>query len=154
MIFVVFWFVQDFLTILTGEMLQIPEFFLLSLVYGLLKGEGDKNISIIWTAFFGGLLWDLRWMGIPGFFTLIYVGIVLIVLWVWNTLPSSGRTPFLIFTLFWATQLLPVLLFILIWEHSAGDAVWVLFGVQQGCAVPIALLSAFLYLQQEKGQNA
>jgi rod shape-determining protein MreD len=153
-IYLAFWLFQDFLTVLTFGTMQIPEFFLLYLVYRLLTQDREKNISVIWAAFLGGLIWDLRWIGIPGFFILSYVSAVMVVLWVWNTLPVSGRTPAIIFLLFWATQLLPAFLSTLILRRSAGGEKWILFGFQQGCAVPIALLSTFLYVRHWKKQNA
>ena len=149
----VFWLTQDLLTVLMYGTVRMPEIFLLSLVYRILTGGRNVYVSAIWTAFFGGLLWDLRWVGVP-FFTLCYVAAVMGVMSVWNTLPSSGRTVFIIFCLFWAAQLLPAVLSALILERKAGNLDWALFGVQQGCAVPVSLLSAFFYFQHEKSQNA
>jgi rod shape-determining protein MreD len=154
MTYVAFWLLQDFLTVLTFGTMRIPELFLLYLVYRILSREWEKNVSVIWAAFLGGLIWDLRWIGIPGFFILSYVSVVMVVLWVWNTLPTSGRTPAIIFFLFWASQLLPAVLSALILRRGAEDGHWILFGLQQGCAVPVALLGAFLYMQHEKKQNA
>jgi rod shape-determining protein MreD len=154
MIYAFFWFLQDFLTVLTFGALQMPEIFLLYLVYRLLTQDWEVNVSVIWTAFLGGLLWDLRWVGIPGFFALIYVSVVMLVLWTWNTLPVSGRTRLVIFFLFWAAQSIPAILSVLFLGHEAHQARWMLFAAQQGCAVPVALLGSFFYLQHEKGKNA
>jgi rod shape-determining protein MreD len=144
-IYALFWLVQHLLTVLTAGMLRVPEIFLLSLVYALLTKGRDVSVKIIWTAFAGGLLWDIRWMGIPGFFTLSYVGVVLLVLWTWNTLPAPGRTLFVIFALFWAAQLFPsVLFFLLVLEQGVGDAGGTFFAVQQACAIPLSLLGVFL----------
>ena len=149
----IFWLAQDLLTVLTSGTVRMPEIFLLSLVYRLLIGDRDVYVSVIWTAFFGGLLWDLRWVGIP-FFTLCYVAVVMIVMSAWNTLPSSGRTALVIFSLFWTAQLLPAVLSVLILERETVKQGWTLFGVQQGCAVPVSLLSAFFYFKHEKNRNA
>jgi rod shape-determining protein MreD len=132
---------------------RVPEIFLLNLVYRLITGDRDTYVPIIWTAFFGGLLWDLRWVGIP-FFTLCYVVVVMVIMSAWNTLPSSGRTPYIIFFLVWAVQLLPAVLFVLILERGTGSDGWTLFLVQQGCAVPVSLLGVFFYFQREKNLNA
>jgi FtsH-binding integral membrane protein len=148
-----FWLTQDLLTVLMYGTVRIPELFMLSLVYRLLTCDRGAYVSVIWTAFFGGFLWDLRWVGIP-FFALCYVVVVMGVMWVWNTLPSSGRTIFVIFFLFWAAQLLPAALSLLILERKTENLSWALFGVQQGCAVPVSLLSAFFYFQREKNRNA
>ena len=150
---VVFWLTQDLLTVLTSGTVRMPEIFLLSLVYKLFTGDRNVNVQVIWTAFFGGLLWDLRWVGIP-FFTLCYVVTVMVIMWAWNTLPSSGRTMFVIFFLFWTAQLLPAVLYALILERGTGNLDWTLFVVQQGSTIPVALLSAFFYFQHEKNRNA
>jgi len=149
---VVFWLAQHLLAVLLAGTVRVPEIFLLSLVYRLLTNDRDVNVSVIWAAFAGGLLWDLRWIGIP-FFTLCYVLAVLGVMSFWNTLPSSGRTMPIIFFLFWAAQLLPAVLFVLVLERGTGNTDWMLFGLQQGCAVPISFLSAFLYFRHEKSRN-
>jgi len=144
----IFWLIQDLLTVLMAGTVRVPEFFLLSLVYRLLTCNREAYVSCIWIAFLGGLLWDLRWVGIP-FFTMCYVVVVMVILWVWNTLPSSGRTMLVIFSLFWAAQLLPAALSTLILDRGTGNASWTLFLVQQGSAVPVSLLSAFLYFRHE-----
>jgi rod shape-determining protein MreD len=154
MIYVFFWLLQDFLTVLTFGTMQMPEIFLLCLVYRFLTQDWEVNVSLIWAAFFGGLLWDLRWVGVPGFFALSYVGVVMLVLWVWNTLPASGRTPFIIFLLFWTAQAIPAVFSTLLLGRDVSPAKWTLFAAQQGCAVPVALLGAFFYFQHEKGKNA
>ena len=154
MMSVVLWLTQDLFTVLTSGARQVPEIFLLGLVYRLMTGDRDANISLIWTAFAGGLLWDLRWVGIPGFFTLSYVCVVMIAIWVWYTLPSSGRTPSVIFFLFWTAQLVPGILSLLILGHNTGNVSWTFFAVQQGCAVPLSLLGVFFYFRHRKDQNA
>ena len=148
----IFWLIQDLLTVLMGTV-RMPEIFLLFLVYRLFTSDRDAYVSVIWEAFFGGLLWDLRWVGVP-FFTLCYVLVVMAVMSVWNTIPSSGRTTLVIFFLFWTAQLLPAVLSVLILERKTGIMSWTLFGVQQGSAAPVSLLSAFFYFQHEKNKNA
>lgn len=154
MMHVVFWIVQDLLTVLVWGTLQIPEIFLCSLVYRLLTRERSVNVAMIWSAFFGGLLWDLRWVGIPGFFTLTYTVVVLAVIWIWNTLPASGRTPMLVFLLFWVSQLFSTLLPFLLLGRNIGNTSWTPFLVQQVCVVPLALLGVFFYFKHMKDQNA
>jgi hypothetical protein len=148
-----FWLGQNLLAVLTARTTRVPEIFMMGLVYRLLTGDRDANVGVIWAAFLGGLLWDLRWVKIPGFFASVYVGAVMMVLWAWNTLPASGRTPGVIFSLFWAAQLFPTILSILVLERGMSG-VWTLFGVQQGCAVPLSLLCTFFYFQREKEKNA
>jgi rod shape-determining protein MreD len=150
MIHAVSWILQDLLVVLTAGTLQIPEIFLLSLTYGLLTKDRDAGVGVIWAAFAGGLLWDLRWVGIPGFFTLSYVGVVLVVIWVWNALPLPGRTPSVAFFLFWAAQLLPSALLFLIPGRGAG---WSLFAARQMFAVPLSLLGVLCCERHQKRKN-
>ncbi|MDR2523369.1 MAG: hypothetical protein LBC93_06685 [Synergistaceae bacterium] len=152
MIHAVFWLVQDLLTVLTDGAVRVPEIFLLSLAYHLLEREREVGIPSIWTAFLGGLLWDLRWVGFPGFYALVYVVVVMTVLWAWNLLPAQGRTPLVVFLLFWAVQLFPAVLAVLVLYRGEGGES--LFLMQQGYAVPISLLSAFYYCQRKKDKNA
>jgi rod shape-determining protein MreD len=153
MIHAVFWMLQDLLTVLTAGIPQVSEIFLLSLTYSLLTKDRDAGVGIIWAAFLGGLLWDLRWIGIPGFFTLTYVGVVLIVIWAWNALPLSGRTPWVAFFLFWTTQLLPSALFLLILGRGLGGAGWLLFAARQMFAVPLSFLGVFFRERHEKRKD-
>lgn len=145
-----FWLMQDFLAVLTWGTMRVPELFLLSLVYRLLAEDHPDNVSFIWTAFAGGLLWDLRWVGIPGFFALSYVVVIMAVLWFWNAIPLSGRTRSLVFFLLWIAQLFPSLCAVLLGSPNAG---WEFFWVQQGCAIPAALLGVFCYTVRMKEKN-
>ncbi|MDR2527505.1 MAG: hypothetical protein LBD04_00605 [Synergistaceae bacterium] len=150
----VFWLAQDLLTVLTNGAVRVPEIFLLSLAYRLLTGEREAGVFSIWAAFLGGLLWDLRWVGFPGFYTLTYVAVVMGLLGLWNTLPAQGRTPLVVFSLFWASQLLPATLAVLILHRAEDDAARSLFLMQQGYAIPLSLLSAFFHFQRKDDQNA
>ena len=94
-----------------------------------------RSLCAIWTAFVGGLLWDLRWVGIPGFFTLGYVAVVMLVLWMWSAIPSQGRTMFVAFLLLEASLVLPPLVPVLI---VGGGVSGGFFLVQQLRAVAAA----------------
>lgn len=128
----------------------MPEIFLLSLVYSLLTEGRENNVIVIWTAFLGGLAWDLRWVGFTGFFTISYTAVVLLVIWAWSALPVSGRTTSIIFFLFWGAQLIPSVLFFLTLERDAGTTFFVM---QQGCAVPLSLLSTLLCYKRINSNN-
>lgn len=145
------WLLQDLLTVLSWGMMQVPELFLLSVAYRLFSEDGEDRLWAIWTAFFGGLFWDLRWIGIPGFFTLGYVCVVMLILWVWNALPAQGRTPLVVFALLEATQLLPPLLPVLILGGDRGGAFFVL---QQVFVLPLVLLCVYRYARRLKDLHA
>jgi cell shape-determining protein MreD len=91
MIYALSWYIQDFLLVLgTGKVL-VPEVFLLSMVFLSLYRPGG-GVEIIWWAFFGGVLWDLRWLGFPGISSLFYLTAIITSRWVWYSLPASGKT--------------------------------------------------------------
>ena len=149
MILIILWLIQDFLTVFTGGGMQVPGLFILGIVYRLLldDGNGDGNLWAIWAAFAGGILWDLRWVGIPGFFTLGYVAVVLIVIQVWGIIPPQGRvsgTSLIVFILLECSQLIPPLLPVLILGGSAG---WGYFLMQQVWSLPAILITMYIYLQ-------
>ena len=149
--FVLLWLLQNFLTVLLWGAAQAPELFLLGVVYCLLTDDGEERLWAIWTAFAGGLLWDLRWIGIPGFFILGYVSVVTLVLRVWSAVPAHGRTPFLAFILFEASQLIPPLFPVLI---LGGDAGGDFFLWQQICALPAVFFCLYLYARRLKDIHA
>ena len=128
--------------------MQIPGLFMLGIVYKLLLDENsDDSLWAIWSAFSGGILWDLRWIGIPGFFTLGNVIVVLAVIQIWGAIPPQGRTGgtgFLIFILMEISQLIPPLLPVLILGGNTG---WTFFIIQQGYSWPAILITMYLYLK-------
>jgi len=145
------WLLQDILTVLFGGVMQIPELFLLGIVYRLLMDEDEDRVWAIWTAFAGGLLWDLRWVGIPGFFTLGYVAVVLLVLWVWSAIPLQGRTGLVAFLMLESSQLIPPLLPVFILGGDTGGG---FFLMEQIYALPALLLCLWLYSQYRKARAA
>ena len=154
MLLVILWLIQDLLTVLTGGGMQIPGLFMLGLVYRLLVDEGSEDaLWAIWSAFAAGILWDLRWVGIPGFFTLGYVIVVMIVIQVWGAIPSQGKTSgagLIVFALMEVSQMLPPLLPVLILGGSAG---WNFFLMQQVYSLPAILLCMYIYLRHVRNNK-
>ena len=151
MTLIILWLIQDLLTVFTGGGMQIPGLFMLGVVFRLLFSDSnndDGNLWAIWAAFAGGILWDLRWIGIPGFFTLGYVIVVLIVIQVWGMIPPQGRvsgTGLLVFILLECSQLIPPMLPVLILGGSTG---WGYFLMQQVYSLPAILLTMYIYRQK------
>lgn len=149
MTLIILWLIQDLLTVFTGGGMQIPGLFMLGLVYRLFLSDGNDDGSLwaIWAAFAGGILWDLRWIGIPGFFTLGYVIVVLIVIQVWGIIPPQGRvsgTSLIVFILLESSQLIPPALPVLILGGSTG---WSYFLMQQTYSLPAILFTMYMYLR-------
>ncbi len=150
MLLVLLWLVQDLLTVFTGGRMQIPEIFLLGLVYKLLIDENDDGSWAIWSAFTGGVLWDLRWIGIPGFFTLGYVTVVLSVIQIWSAIPPQGRdsgTRLIVFVLMEISQVIPPMIPVLFLGGVIG---WKFFFQQQIYALPAIIFCMFAYIRHNK----
>lgn len=154
MLLIILWLVQDLFTVFTGGGMQIPGLFMLGLVYRLLTDEdSEASLWAIWTAFTGGILWDLRWVGIPGFFTLGYVIVIMIVIQVWGAIPPQGRTSgtsLLVFALMEISQLIPPMLPVLILGGSMG---WNFFLMQQVYSLPAILFCMYIYLRKIRSNN-
>lgn len=156
MMLIILWLIQDLLTVFTGGGMQIPGLFMLGVVFRLLFSDStndDGNLWAIWSAFAGGILWDLRWIGIPGFFTLGYVVVVLIVIQVWGIIPPQGRfsgSGLLVFVLLECSQLIPPMLPVLILGGNTG---WGYFLTQQIWALPAILLTMYIYRQKAADMN-
>ena len=154
MLLVILWLIQDFLTVLTGGGMQIPGLFMLGLTYRLLVDESSEDsLWAIWTAFSAGILWDLRWVGIPGFFTLGYVIVVMITIQTWRAIPPQGRASgnsIIVFTLMEISQMLPPLLPVLILGGSAG---WNFFLMQQVYSLPAILFCMYIYLRHVRNNK-
>lgn len=154
MLLVILWLIQDFLTVFAGGGMQIPGLFILGIVYKLLiDDDNDTSLGAIWSAFAGGILWDLRWIGIPGFFTLGYVSVVMIVIQVWGVIPPQGKasgTGVIVFAMMEISQLIPPLIPVLILGGYTG---WNYFIMQQVYSLPAILFCMYIYLRKVKSSG-
>ena len=130
--------------------MQLPELFLMGIVYKLIAEEREDKLWAIWTAFFGGLVWDLRWVGVPGFFTLGYVAVVALILWAWRVVPVHGRTLLVVFLLLESSQFIPNIVPVLILGGSTGGSFFI---SQQIYALPALLICLYLYSKQAEQQE-
>jgi hypothetical protein len=91
------WLSQDVLQVLAMGFFLIPDLFLLGLLAGiaLFPPRGSGGAALIWSAFGGGLLWDLRWTSLPGLTASTDAAAVALVLWIWGRTPPSGRNAWL-----------------------------------------------------------
>ena len=156
---VILWLIQDFLTVFSGGGMQIPSIYMLGLIYSLLVEDDKENTAPdmsklwgIWASFCGGILWDLRWVGIPGFYTVGYVIVVMTVIQVWSMIPPQGRASgntLIVFMLLEISQLLPPLLPVLILGGSIG---WNFFLMQQVYSLPAILITMYIYLRKVRSK--
>ena len=143
---VVVWLAQDMLQVLTMGIMLVPEFFLLTVAYGIVSGSlSQERISMwIWFSFFGGILWDLRWAALPGMSGLINVCAVLVVYIVWNRTPLTGRGVFLFAALGTGVHFLSGMARYLAWTDLSAAAER-MFLIQQLLNVPVLVLLCMIY---------
>jgi len=135
---------------------MVPDVFLLYVLYKRFSDFSrsvDNEILLIWVLFLGGILWDFRWMGIPGLFAFIYVGTFLCALWAWNLLPESGHTGLTFFIILWASQLPGFFAVLFLWnagtEHYFRSML-----IYQAYFMPLAAVFSLFYARKLKIKNA
>lgn len=151
MSFLLSWFIQDLLQVFLIGNVLVPEYFLVSLAYPLLL-EKEEFRKVLWISFFGGLLWDLRWTGLWGLTAGIYSFCIIFLHWIWTFFPSSGRTPWLFFSLCWFATLLVSALRIFVWNRSGIDLPHA-FIVQQLCTVPLMIFLSIMFSRRIASEN-
>lgn len=143
MIYLLSWYIQDFLHVLGTGTALVPEVFLLTLIV-LSVFAPRRGTEILWVAFIGGVAWDLRWVGFPGITSLVY-GITLTALqWFWNSLPLSGRTVHLFGAALLAASI-PIALTRIFLSGLRGSDLFMAWLLQQSYMLPLLLLACVLY---------
>lgn len=111
------WYAQDVVQIIMTQTLLAPEIYLMALIWCVTR---EKQVSMPWrwlaAALCGGLLMDLRWIGVPGLYGALYTAAVLAAHWAWFQIPAASRRtlPYVVITiLLCAVMTLSRLLF---WE--------------------------------------
>ena len=151
MIYLFSWYMQDFLWILSSGKVLVPEVFLLTLVFLSLYSSED-GVRTVWAAFLGGVLWDLRWTGFPGITSLFYVTTIMVVRWLWYSLPVSGRTISLFGLLLWAANMPVAIGRIYLWG-ARGLSILQAYLIQQSHIVPLVLLGCAAYAWMRKNRD-
>ncbi|MBQ9881600.1 MAG: hypothetical protein IJM42_03195 [Synergistes sp.] len=140
------WLLQDLVQLILMGICMIPDVFLLTILFLALlpwKTRDDQS-KLIWAAFIGGLLWDLRWTNLPGFTSAVGCGLVGAACIMWQKLPAIGRTPVAFMFISAACQLLYALTHCFFWAMPSQSALRQ-FIVQQLIAVPVIIIFTLLY---------
>lgn len=93
-VFLAFWYLQNLLQVAFAGWALAPDLFFLSIFSKGLTDEKHYD-RYLWGCFLGGLLWDFRWTGIPGFSASLYGGLFMVFRLVWMIIPKEGRIPIL-----------------------------------------------------------
>jgi len=103
---------------------------------------------MVWIAFVGGLFWDLRWTGLPGFTAGLYGVLLSLVAGTWRLIPAQGRTS----ALFGCCALgghLAIGLMRGVLLLSTGVSLWPLVLLQQLAGMPLILLGILWFSRRE-----
>lgn len=86
------WYAQDIMQIIMTQTFLAPEIYLMTLIWCVTQ---EKQLDMPWrwfaAALCGGLLMDLRWIGVPGFYGALYTAAVLAAHWAWFQIPAASR---------------------------------------------------------------
>ena len=144
------WLAQDLLQVLALGVALVPEMFLLTIAYKVVTGSPrPERISLmIWTAFAGGILWELRWVTFPGISGLVNAASALVIYTVWNRTPAAGRGIPLFSLLAGAAHFLSGAVHYAAWSIP-GQAAIRMFLIQQLLGVPaLALMCVILAFRE------
>jgi hypothetical protein len=144
------WLAQDLLQVLAMEVVLVPEMFLLAVAYKVVTGSpSPERISLmIWLAFAGGILWELRWVTFPGISGLVNTAAALVIHTVWNRTPSAGRGVLLFGLLAGAAHFLSGAVHYAAWSIP-GQAAARMFLIQQLLGIPaLALMCVILAFRE------
>lgn len=148
------WLSQDIFQVVAMGFMLAPEFFLLMLLYGLVSGPllPHRVAGWVWFAFFGGVLWDLRWATTPGMSALINIAAVALVYWVWNRTPVGGRGALLFAALAGSAIFMSGMAHYFAWSVPSRAAMR-LFLIQQLITVPFLIALGTLYAYKARKTN-
>lgn len=133
------WYLQDLLQVMFSGKFLVPDLFFLFVVFRIAVMTGNVS-SVVWPAFLGGLVWDLRWTALPGLTAAAYAFSATVCVLAWNHIPDSGRTPRLFLILAICGHLFIGIVRFLAWGNGRSD-LFGIFAVQQIAALPIVLVA-------------
>lgn len=142
----VVWLLQDCFQLLFMGICVVPDVYLLSVLFmTLLPGVSrERQTKLVWAAFIGGLLWDLRWTNLPGLTASISGGVIGLVCFLWYKTPIQGRTTGTFAVLAVFCELLYSVVHFSFWTIPSQTAVRQ-FLVQQFIAVPVIVFFSWLF---------
>ncbi len=144
--FAAFWLIQDFAQVLMMGLSMVPDIFLLSIILSALLSNNrrDRQILLIWIAFLGGLIWDLRWTNLTGLTAAVNAAAVSLVCFVWQMTPAQGRTVALFTVMCMAVQIFSGVVHYIFWIIPSQAAVRQIT-VQSLLSVPVIIIISLLY---------
>jgi len=138
--------IQDFLQVLVMGISLVPDLFLLCIIMLVLVpgGRKDKQTTLIWISFIGGLIWDLRWTNLPGLTSGFNGAVVAAAICLWYKAPVQGRTTLLFAAFAFVTQILSGMVHFVFWNVSTLAAMRQ-FAVQQILSLPALVILCYIF---------
>ena len=149
------WYAQDIVQIMMTQTFLAPEIYLMMLIWCVTQ---EKQLSVPWrwfaAALCGGLLMDLRWIGVPGVYGALYTAAVLVAHWAWFQIPAANRRtlPYVVIT----TSLCAVMTLsrLLFWDTGVlAGRMGLVIGVQWIANAVVLTFSALLRFHLHDDQS-
>ena len=146
MIYIFWWLLQDLLQVLVHGWIFVPDVFLMALLFALPLKNHEEGL-LLWIAFFGGILWDLRWSGLMGLTAGLYVLALMGMKGIWELVPPSAKEFSMVLGLVLGFHFMVGLLRLLFFGGQ-GETLFVQFAGQQlGGALVVVL--AYIYRREK-----
>lgn len=146
MIYIFWWLLQDLLQVLVHGWIFVPDVFLMALLFALPLKNHEEGL-LLWIAFFGGILWDLRWSGLIGLTAGLYLLALMGMKGIWELVPPSAKGFSMVLGLVLVFHFMVGLLRLLFFGGQ-GETLFVQFAGQQLGGALVVLL-AYIYRREK-----
>jgi hypothetical protein len=92
------WYAQDLLQVFMTQTWLAPEIYMIALIWCATQRGEENSLKWIAAALAGGLMTDIRWIGVPGFCGALYTAALFVARYMWYQIPAANRRmlPFLV----------------------------------------------------------
>lgn len=147
MIYIFWWLLQDLLQVLVHGWIFVPDIFLMALLFALPLKKNHEEGLLLWIAFFGGILWDLRWSGLIGLTAGLYLLALMGMKGIWELVPPSAKGFSMVLGLVLGFHFMVGLLRLLFFGGQGGTLFVQFAGQQLGGALVVLL--AYIYRREK-----
>jgi rod shape-determining protein MreD len=145
-IYIFWWLLQDLLQVLVHGWIFVPDVFLMALLFALPLKNHEEGL-LLWIAFFGGILWDLRWSGLIGLTAGLYLLALMGMKGIWELVPPSAKGFSMVLGLVLGFHFMVGLLRLLFFGGQGGVLFVQFAGQQLGGALVVLL--AYMYRREK-----
>jgi len=146
-IYIFWWLLQDLLQVLVHGWIFVPDIFLMALLFALPLKKNHEEGLLLWIAFFGGILWDLRWSGLIGLTAGLYLLALMGMKGIWELVPPSAKGFSMVLGLVLGFHFMVGLLRLLFFGGQGGTLFVQFAGQQLGGALVVLL--AYIYRREK-----